>query len=497
MPEILKNLFEKLFGNQLIDCQMLTQAGSNRQYYRLCGKNICAAGVAGASIDENRAFEKIAKHLYDKGISVPEFFAASDDGLYYLQEYLGDVSLFDFIIQGRKSGVFSAKERNVLHATIAQLPEIQFKGAEDFDFSFCYPQPAFDKLTVMWDLNYFKYCFLKLQNVDFQENKLETDFTKFAEILLNVPLNSQFMYRDFQSRNVMLKNMKPYFIDFQGARRGPVYYDLASFLWQASANFTPQLKEELTQTYFKNLKNFADVNEREFRKNLDFFVLFRTLQVLGTYGFRGIIEKKQYFTNNIQSAIKNLKEILLKIEKEKLPYLFEVLNKMIEIQQYSATNISSDSIKTDLADSKGTDNFLVRVFSFSYRKGIPADVSGNGGGFVFDCRAIHNPGKYVEYRDLTGLDTKVAGFLEKNSEIAEFLGNCYALIDKSVVRYLERGFTALQISFGCTGGQHRSVYSAQKTAEHLYTKFGIRVQLVHVELNIESKFPDSNYSEKK
>ncbi|MDR2824813.1 MAG: phosphotransferase, partial [Prevotellaceae bacterium] len=433
--------------------------------------------------------EKIAKHLYSKDLAVPQFFAMSNDRFHYLQEDLGDLSLFEFIVKGRKSGVFSEKEREILQKTIAQLPEIQFIGAEGFDFSACYPQYAFDKRTVMWDLNYFKYCFLKLQNVDFQENKLENDFENFVEILLNVPLADKFMYRDFQSRNVMLRNEKPYFIDFQGARRGAVYYDLASFLWQASANFPPELREELMQTYLQNLKKFTDFNEWNFRKNLNNFLLFRTLQVLGAYGFRGLIEKKQHFIESIPFALQNLQEILQNAETEKFPYLVEILNKIIENQQHNniQNTIFAFNQKKHFEDSAKA-NLLVRVFSFSYKKGIPADVSGNGGGFVFDCRAIHNPGKYQEYSNLTGMDSKVAEFLEKNSEIAQFIENCHALADQSVACYLQRGFTCLQISFGCTGGQHRSVYSAQKMAEHLHEKFGINVKLTHRELKLEQNF---------
>ncbi|MCL1867798.1 MAG: phosphotransferase, partial [Paludibacter sp.] len=321
----------------------------------------------------------------------------------------------------------------------------------------------------MWDLNYFKYCFLKLQNIDFQENLLENDFENFSESLLNVPLGDKFMYRDFQSRNVMLKDGKPYFIDFQGARRGAIYYDLASFLWQASANFPPDLKEDLMQIYLQNLAKFTDFSQEEFRKNLNIFALFRTLQVLGAYGFRGLIEKKQHFIDSIVAAIKNLREIIENVPNEKFPYLIKILQQLTDLEQFKP--------------KPKREKLLLRVFSFSYKKGIPADVSGNGGGFVFDCRAINNPGKYLEYKDLTGLNAPVAKFLENDGEILKFLENCYSLVDKSVARYLKRGFTDLQISFGCTGGQHRSVYCAQKMAEHLQKKFDADVELNHRELN--------------
>jgi thiamine kinase-like enzyme len=356
----------------------------------------------------------------------------------------------------------------MLRKTIEQLPYIQFFGAENFDFSVCYPQPEFNCRTVMWDLNYFKYCFLKLQNIDFQENILENDFENFAKSLLNVPFGNKFMYRDFQSRNVMLKDEKPYFIDFQGARRGAIYYDLASFLWQASANFPPDLKEDLTQIYLQNLRKFTDFSEQEFRENLNVFALFRTLQVLGAYGFRGLIEKKQHFIDSIIFAIKNLKEIIENVPNENFQYLIKILKQLTDLEQFKP--------------KQKREKLLVRIFSFSYKKGIPADVSGNGGGFVFDCRAINNPGKYLEYKHLTGLDKEVIEFLVNDGEILKFLENCYSLADKSVSNYAKRGFTNLQIAFGCTGGQHRSVYCAQKMSEHLKEKFNVDVELKHREL---------------
>lgn len=468
MSEILKNLFENTFSEQVINCQMIKADGSNRRYFRLRSENNCVIGVVGTSYEENRAFEKIANHLYAKGLNVPQFFAASSDGMCYLQEDLGEISLFDYILNGRKTGEFSQKEKDILFETIAQLPDIQFLGADNFDFSLCYPQSVFNIKTIMWDLNYFKYCFLKLQNIDFQEDMLENDFETFASQLLNVPLGDKFMYRDFQSRNVMIKDNKPYFIDFQGARRGAVYYDLASFIWQASANFSQEFKDELTEIYCKRLHTFTEFSQKEFCKNLNLFALFRTLQVLGTYGFRGLIEKKKYFINGIPLALKNLKQILQITYNNNFPYLTEILTQLTDLERFKP------QVKRE--------KLIVRIVSFSYRKGIPSDDSGNGGGFVFDCRAINNPGRYPEYKNLTGLDSEIAVFFEKSSDINKFLENCYSLVAQSVTTYLERGFTDLQVCFGCTGGQHRSVFCAQQTAEYLQKKFDIEVELIHREL---------------
>jgi hypothetical protein len=280
------------------------------------------------------------------------------------------------------------------------------------------------------------------------------------------------MYRDFQSRNVMLVNDEPYFIDFQGGRRGPVYYDVASFLWQAKANFSPELRDELISTYIESLKKYREVYESKFLKQLRQFVLFRTLQVLGAYGFRGYFEKKPHFIQSIPFALHNLRE-LLKEGFDEYPYLSHILKEMVNLKQFA------DATKRELE---------VRVVSFAYKKGIPDDPSGNGGGYVFDCRAINNPGKYERYNNVTGLDEPVIKFLEEDGEIIEFLNNIYPLVDRHVKRYIERKFTNLMVAFGCTGGQHRSVYAAQHVAEHISKKFGVKVVLVHREQNMEQEF---------
>lgn len=320
----------------------------------------------------------------------------------------------------------------------------------------------------MWDLNYFKYSFLKTTGIDFREDLLENDFEKLAITLLE-DKSDTFMYRDFQSRNVMLSNNTPYFIDFQGGRRGPVYYDVASFLWQAKANFPSELREELIKTYVESLSKYKQVNETEFKNRLRHFVLFRTLQVLGAYGFRGYFEKKPHFIQSIPYALNNLRELLTE-ELSEYPYLDAMLREMIDLKEFA------DSRKRELE---------VRVFSFAYKKGIPNDASGNGGGYVFDCRAINNPGKFERYSNVTGLDEPVIKFLEDDGEIVDFLENIYPLVDRHVKRYLDRNFTNLMISFGCTGGQHRSVYAAQHVAEHINRKFGVKVLLVHREQNLE------------
>ena len=471
MISTLQKLYTQAIGSPAESTVELASSGSNRRYFRLSGA-INLIGVSGTSRQENEAFLYMAAHFGEKGLPVPRVYAASEDSLFYLQEDLGDTLLFDRIEKGRKTCVFADEEKSLLRQTIAALPAMQFEGAEGFDFDRCYPQPAFNERSVFWDLNYFKYCFLKSTGLDFQENLLEDDFKKMCDILLQNPTQT-FMYRDFQSRNVMIKDNQPWFIDFQGGRKGPIYYDVASFLWQAKANFPETLRNEMLEVYIDALAQYTVVDKEAFCARLRHFVLFRTLQVLGAYGFRGYFEKKPHFIQSIPFALKNLKELLRKGYAE-YPYLCKILHQLVELKQFD------EEIKKHTLE--------VTVMSFAYKKGIPNDTSGNGGGFVFDCRAINNPGKYERYQSLTGLDKPVIDFLEEEGEIGRFLESVYRLTDASVQRYLDRGFSHLMICFGCTGGQHRSVYSAQHVAERLNRKFGVKVSLIHREQNIEHVF---------
>lgn len=468
----LETLFQQQTNEKLLSKEELSASGSNRHYFRLESKNTSLIGVEGTSLEENKAFIEMAIHFRKMGLPVPEFLGQSPDGYFYIQEDLGDTLLFDSIADGRKTGVFHEQEKDLLRKTMRKLPYFQVLGAKDFDFSVCYPQPAFNERSIRWDLNYFKYCFLKSTGLDFQENLLEDDFAVLTRILLRSDTNT-FMYRDFQSRNVMIKNNEPYFIDFQGGRRGPVFYDVASFLWQAKAKYSDELREELLQDYLHELKVLMPVDEADFREQLKHYVLFRTLQVLGSYGFRGYFEKKPHFLQSIPFAFENLRSIL-KNEFSEYPYLLQILKRMTELKQFREISIRKP--------------LVVKIYSFSYKKGIPQDDSGNGGGFVFDCRAVNNPGKYERYANFTGQNESVIQFLEKDGEIQHLLEHAFALIDTSVKRYKERGFTNLLVCFGCTGGQHRSVYSAQKAAEHINQKFGVEVQLIHREQNLEEVY---------
>ena len=471
IPAILNELYRQYTGNDSVEITEMPSSGSNRRYFRLKGEPTLI-GVVGTSVEENDAFMYMSRHFSEKGLSVPKVLCCSDDHIAYLQEDLGDTILYNVIEKGRLTSVFSEEEKRLLVKTIRKLPDMQFAGADGMDFSHCYPAPSFNARSIMWDLNYFKYCFLKATGLDFLEDKLEDDFQRLTDVLLRSS-SATFMYRDFQSRNVMVKDGEPWFIDFQGGRKGPVYYDVASFLWQAKANFPDSLRRELLKEYIDALRKYQPVNEHYFYAQLHHFVLFRTLQVLGAYGFRGYFEKKPHFMQSVPYAIANLRE-LLKVPYPEYPYLSKVLTELVNMRQFT--------------DELQKRTLTVRVMSFAYKKGIPNDPSGNGGGYVFDCRAVNNPGKYERYKPYTGLDKPVIKFLEDDGEIFTFLEHAYELVDAHVKRFMERGFTNMMVCFGCTGGQHRSVYSAQKMAEHINKKFNVKVELVHREQNIEQTF---------
>ena len=468
----LEELFVQYKHSNPKNIEELPSSGSNRRYFRLTADdNTTIIGVMGTSEDENIAFVKIAEHFRRQGLPVPEVYAMSADNKFYIQQDLGDNILFKMTEKGRTCGSFSEDERELLRKTMAKLPSIQFLGAEGLDFNVCYPQPEFDERMISFDLNYFKYCFLKATGIEFSEIKLEDDFQRMSDILMR-STSATFLYRDFQSRNVMFYNNQPYFIDFQGGRKGPIYYDVASFVWQAKANYSEELREELLKTYLDALRQYMPVDETYFRQQLRHFVLFRTLQVLGAYGFRGYFEKKPHFLQSVPYAIDNLRRLLREPFKE-YPYLSKILTELTQMRQFSEMNPQR--------------KLEVKIYSFAYKKGIPNDITGNGGGYVFDCRAINNPGKYEHYKHFTGLDKEVIQFLENDGEVFKFLDNAYELVDAHVQRFIERKFTHLMVSFGCTGGQHRSVYCAERLAEHLSKKFDIDIKIIHREQDVEKE----------
>ena len=456
------SLFRGHYGRNHQYVRPLTGSASNRQYFRLGDDQSSCIGVIGVNPDENRAFIAMAAHFRLKGIPVPEVYAASDDAVAYIQEDVGDVALFGMI--------GSEASEDILCRTIRCLPDIQFKGAEDFDFSICHPIRRFDRRLVLFDLNYFKYCFLKPSGLEFDENRLQDDFERLADDLTSVDADT-FMYRDFQARNVMVKDGNPCFIDFQGGMQGPIYYDVASFIWHARAGYSEELKMKMLEAYLDALSAYVPVDREEFIGTLRLFVLFRTMQILGAYGFRGLVEQKAAFVVNIPEALASL-DSQLEMPFESYPYLDSVLRRLAALPRFARTQ----------QDGK----LEVKVYSFSFKKGIPQDLSGNGGGYVFDCRSIHNPGRYEPYKKLTGRDKPVIDFLEEDGEITGFLEHVYGVVDPHVETFSSRGFTSLMVSFGCTGGQHRSVYCAEHLAHHLADKYPhVRVRLIHREQKIE------------
>ena len=462
MTDKLTQLFRELTGDGPCKAEQLRAGGSNRSYFRLAGSDGKAyIGVEGTSLKEDRAFCELAGHFRKKGINVPEVLARTADYSAYIQENLGDTALFDIPDGPEKD--------KLIFETIRMLPKIQFEGAEGLDWSLCFPQKEFDARMVHFDLNYFKYCFLKPSGIEFDEIALEEDFSRMAAVLLE-NRSETFMYRDFQARNVMIKDGEPYFIDFQGGRKGPVHYDVASFIWQARAAYPDALKERLVDAYIGSAEKYVPIDRDAFKATLRQFVLFRTLQVLGAYGFRGLIEKKEHFIRSIPFAIGNLRS------------MFET-----GFAEYPALAVISGQLADRFCRSerKGDGTLEVTVSSFSFKKGIPADGSGNGGGYVFDCRGFDNPGRYEEYRNLTGRDPEVIKFLENTSGVASFLDHVRGLVDSHIEEFIRRGFTHLEICFGCTGGQHRSVYCAEKTARHIIEKYNVKVRLVHREQGVE------------
>ncbi len=453
---------------------MLAASGGDRRYFRLkAADGRTAIGTLGTVQAENRAFLAIARHFAVKGLNVPQILAVSPDTMDYLQSDLGDDSLFAALTNGRKTGSYSAGERELLLKTVSYLPRLQFEGAEGLDFGVCYPLNEFDRRSILFDLNYFKYDYLKLTGFAFDEIALQDDLELLADDLLESGCPKGFMYRDFQARNVMLCDREPYFIDFQGGRFGPVCYDLASFVWQAAARYPSDLREALVQAYIDAAKAYVDLDNSAFRDTLRRFVLFRTLQVLGAYGFRGYIEKKEHFLASVPYALENVASLLQHGWMDRYPELRRILHTL----SHSALDIR------DPQDGRLT----VEVTSFSYRWGIPSDGSGNGGGYVFDCRSLTNPGRYEPYNKFTGLDANVIEFLEDDGGITVFLDKVKSIVFPHIDKFIERGFTHLMVSFGCTGGQHRSVYSAQHFAEAVAAAYDVNVIVRHTAININTR----------
>ncbi len=443
---------------------------SNRRYYRVfleSGDSLIA--VYNEEVRENEAFWSFAGALGNSLDKFPKVLAISDDKKWYLQNDLGDTTLFSFLMEHRNDVDFLQKRKQVYKSVIQDLIKIQISGNQNINFEKAYPRPAFDRQAITWDLSYFKYYFLKLSGLNFDEELLEQSFNKLIDLLTSVPY--YFMYRDFQSRNIMISEGDLYYIDFQGGRRGALQYDLASLLFDAKADLPPEFRQQMLDYYFDNLPKDIQANQPDFKQNFWLFALVRIMQAMGAYGYRGLFEKKQHFIKSISPALNNLDTVLNQINKAELTYLIDILGQLK----------NSEYLKRYLPQ-KQENKLTVHIGSFSFKKGLPEDKSNNGGGFIFDCRAIHNPGRYEEYKHLTGKDKAVQDFFLATPSMDLFLAQVYDMVDASVSNYIERGFESLMVSFGCTGGQHRSVYSAEMLTRHLQEKFNVNIDLSHREI---------------
>ena len=467
--DILRSLFLKWAPEQGIEILPLPPAGSYRQYYRLNGQNKHAIGVYSPDKFETEAFITFTTHFRKLGLNVPEIYAIDLANSCYLISDLGEISLLDHLEMNRVDGLPSSETLDLYKQAIAELPRFQVDACKDLDFSVCYPSGEFDGRSMRWDLNYFKYYFLRLLKIQFNEAALEDDFDKLVEHLQQSG-SSFFMYRDFQARNIMIYDDKPWFIDYQGGRRGPLQYDLASLLFQVKASLPYSFREEMLNWYLKNLKKYISIDEKKFVNDYYGFVLIRLLQVMGAYGFRGYFERRAHFLQSIPYAVENLRWLLANVKfRIEMPELMKAL-----------ANIAGTGIS--IPDIEETNLLTVSVNSFAFKNGPPPDYSGNGGGFIFDCRALPNPGRYDHYKKFTGLDEPVIQYLDREPAVGKFLNNVYKLVDQSILEYRRRGFKNLQINFGCTGGQHRSVYCAAKLAAYIDDYHSIKINLYHQEM---------------
>lgn len=465
----LADLYSETFHCPLDRIEALPASGSARRYFRLSGAAATVIATHYPELKENRAFIGYTNHFISKKLPVPHIIAVNQTGDIYLQEDLGDCTLFHFLETQRLSHQLPESVVGVYRKVVCDLVRFQLEGGDGIDYRLAYPRAAFDRQSLQWDLNYFKYYFLKPSGVAFHEQLLEQDFSSFMDYLMEVD-SGFFMFRDFQARNIMLVEGEPKYIDYQGGRKGPLQYDLASLLYQARAALPQTIREELLDLYLLELNKKHPVDETAFRQQFDGFVLIRLMQVLGAYGFRGWFEKKAHFLKSISFALMELKQLLLRLDQKMLgAHLWQVLNALC--------NLPEAMLPTQQADA-----LVVHVNSFSYLNGgVPIDYSGHGGGYAFDCRLLPNPGRLDAYKALTGNDQAVQEYLEKEEAVHQFLERVYSLVDQSVKQYQKRGFQHLTVNFGCTGGQHRSVYCANQLAAHLRDFTGVQIILHHVE----------------
>jgi len=449
---------------------VLPQSGSDRRYFRVRANDGTCIATYGNNIPENETFIYFARHFKERGLPVPEIYALNGDKTIYLQEDFGDVSLLNTL----ETEGFTDNVYNLFKKSLQQLAMLQVKGDNGMDYSRCLTNEEFGKQAIMADLLYFKYYFLDALRKPYDKQKLIDDFEALSTYLTHTEYK-YFMFRDFQSRNILVRpDQSVYFIDFQGGMRGAPQYDVASMIWQARANLPDEWKDNLLDDYIDSFESVVGdhVDRPVFKSQYNGYVLIRLLQVLGAYGFRGLFERKAQFLTSIPQALNNLKQFML----DRSPGIaVPEFRKVLDICVH-------DEIIQRFTPVKATDDtpLVVRIYSFSYKQNMPVDETGNGGGFVFDCRGILNPGRFEQYKSQTGRDKPVKDFLEQQTRMPEFLNSVFDIVDITVEDYIRRGFQHLSVSFGCTGGQHRSVYAADALARHLRNKFKVKTEVKHL-----------------
>jgi len=469
--DVLEKLFEQHFHVPAERVQQVQGelGGSGRKIIRLSAKGRSAIGILYGVREENVAFLEFSRHFRKHGLPVPEIYGEDLDLDAYLEEDLGDISLFDLLRNNRKGETIAPQVVDAYRKVIATLPRFQVEAARDLNYKVCYPRGSFDRQSISWDLNYFKYYFLRLAGIPFSEQSLEDDFNRLTKFLLSAG-RDYFLYRDFQSRNVMLRNGNPYFLDYQGGRKGALQYDVASLLYDAKADLPPELRQHLLDHYLETLQAYVDLKPEQFMQHYYAYVYIRIMQALGAYGFRGFYERKVHFLQSVPYALKNVRWLLHNVTLPiALPTLMDAFHSMLRSEKLQG--LASDA-----------DNLVVRIVSFSFHRGLPKDESGNGGGFVFDGRSLPNPGREERFKALTGRDAPVIEYLNQQESVHQYLASVMSLVDASVSNYQQRGFKNLMVSFGCTGGQHRSVYLAEQVAKRLRGRTGLDVVVAHREL---------------
>jgi len=462
--EILNRLFERHFHSPVVRAEPLQGqlGGSGRKIIRLTSGTISAIGILYDVREENVAFLEFSRHFRRHGLPVPEVYAEDLNHGAYLEEDLGGATLFEFLSEHRDGAAIAPEAVAAYRKVVAVLPRFQVEAGRDLNYKVCYPRASFDRQSIAWDLNYFKYYFLRLAGIAFNEQALERDFSRLTKFLLSAS-RDYFLYRDFQSRNIMMREGEPFFLDYQGGRKGALQYDIASLLYDAKADLPPDLRQQLLDLYLDSLANFLDLDRARFMEFYYAYVYVRIMQAMGAYGFRGFYERKEHFLQSVPYALKNLRWLLHNVELPiAMPTLMECFKSVV----------ASDKLRSLTSEAVKTEKLTVRIFSFSFHRGLPQDDSGNGGGFVFDGRSLPNPGREERFKTLTGKDAAVADYLNQQESVHQFLADATSLVDASVSAYQKRGFRHLMVSFGCTGGQHRSVYLAEQLAKHLRDKSG-------------------------